>query len=1033
MVIAIFILMIVITLGGVAVFLVKTNNTVREWVGLKALDPDEKAREATRKKVEELNRRSDQQRLGYRFADDNPFLFIHGSGVWTGVIMPTYNDDFTSASQQEAGFDGRSQVYRNLLDFVEAQKGGKQSVVCHEIMRYQPVDASGWESEYLQNAWSPSSLFRELVHDHVRPQLEHTSPEARRFLLIRLGDFKGRTNVDPLTMVLESADHVTEEHFRRSNLDAFRRQAAELHDHLGIEPASRADLSWIIRKVLAGHFDPNMERDVVATRPWRAGYFDQIVDFSGKNLSHFVEIDNPDMSEDNDEQSYVATLIVADSDPVLPFRYDGAWGKAIRTLDYPVGISWRYTLMTGEKWAKECNRKIGSILDEAEDRAKAGKDNDELFNVTLAEAAEIKRQNEVNPDPAMVGQLRFTVAAASPRELETAVTQLRSTIKDMTLTQPRRIQHALLREQLPGDPEATHVGRINMATSTSLGIDVGTRWNNLDALAVPRLESVPNVGDSVEYTRGGTTLGWRGHLIGYSRVTGAAVHFDPHVQIDRHNGAGVGIIGFSGGGKSSLALTLFFWMSESGTQCVAIDPKNDFQAFCYYIAFGPQVLDPGFEEEQQKGVLGTAESAFEPINREFWDETDIIDLLRGPRGMLGAWEITDSYEEGEALAWAQLELLLPNERDRNTLIDGMYDMRGRYEEALAKKESYTPSLSELRLYLRGELEEYGEAGDKEKNSDVASRIQAREKLTSLRALEQRLANAETAAYARLLFSDPGASADNGFKSVRKRRTILTLFGFTPPDPTKTPDRWSTSERDAAAAIFTALHSINEFFINTTEALNPTTGRRERLKRALFIDEGYIITAIEAGRDLVVKALRQGRSLRFAVIFISQQAADVQMIEKQSSEEGEADQNQFGTVFVFQQRGMAEARAALALLREHEKDDSARNVIARRLLPESNDGHLSRGVCVMRDVDNRVAVMHVDPMFEELYAAEQTESRQRAIQQLQQLPSRGRDWSRDTSVRDAVRRASESGAGALDNEYNADGFEFDGYDFIGASS
>src|SRR5699024_7056850 len=142
------------------------------------------------------------------------------------------------------------------------------------------------------------------------------------------------------------------------------------------------------------------------------------------------------------------------------------------------------------------------------------------------------------------------------------------------------------------------------------GIDLGTRWNDLNGLAIPGLESSPNVGDGVQIGRGGTVLGWQGHLIGYSAENGAAVHFDPHVQVDRHNGAGVGIIGASGGGKSSLALSLFFWMSEAGTQCVASDPKNDFEAMCYYLAFGPQVLEDGFNRDADQGILGTAKSRF---------------------------------------------------------------------------------------------------------------------------------------------------------------------------------------------------------------------------------------------------------------------------------------------------------------------------------------------------------------------------------------------------------------------------------------
>ncbi|GAA3142153.1 hypothetical protein GCM10020255_022180 [Rhodococcus baikonurensis] len=51
------------------------------------------------------------------------------------------------------------------------------------------------------------------------------------------------------------------------------------------------------------------------------------------------------------------------------------------------------------------------------------------------------------------------------------------------------------------------------------------------------------------------------------------------------------------------------------------------------------------------------------------------------------------------------------------------------------------------------------------------------------------------------------------------------------------------------------------------------------------------------------------------MFISQQAKDIQMIEKAMTDAAETDQNQFSTVFVFMQKGTAEAKQALSLLRE----------------------------------------------------------------------------------------------------------------------
>lgn len=982
----------------------------------------------TGKKRQE-KKKADERRLGYRYAEDLPFFFIKDGGVWTGVVLESTTDEFDTLEEQERTVDRMLNMQATVLAHFQAVEGEECQVRCHELVRYQPVNVHEWREDYNANCWNPSALFNSLVDDHIVPHIAESTPERRRMLLIRLGDFAGAVDVDPASYLLNRTDHVVEEHFSSADLDHFREQAHNLQSMLfrrGAQPMRRSDLAWLIRKPLSGHFHPDTERDYDRTRPWRNGHFDQIADFHGRNLADAVEIQEADPVTGEPRTSYTTTLIIADSPPEVPFRYSQAWGKVLRTLPRPVEVSWRYTLLSEKLWHEMITKKIGLIRDEAEDRAAAGGVDDPAFNARHARAVALREELADNPRPAMIGQLRLSISAPSLSDLNAAVQDVKAIIGDVKLDRKRRIQYSLLEEQLPGDVDPIHIGKWNISRDTG-GLNIGTRWTDLEALSIARLDSSPTVGDSTE-TLGRNTLGWRGHVIGYAQENGALVHFDPHVQVARNKGAGIAIVGASGGGKSSLALMLFFWVSESGTQTVAADPKNDIERFCYYLSFGSQVLDPDFRKEADAGILGTPKSKFTVINQDFWDETEIVDLFRGKRGALDAWQLTRTYAEGESLARSQMELLIPDKDERSVLDPAFRSMRNSYHQAMEAGEDYTPALSKLEALLGVELEFFKDIEDGE---DQQARIRAHEKIATLEAVRDRLNRAAEKPYARLLFGTGEVNAGGGsLTEVTKRRTVITLFGFKPPASTNTAD-WGEADRDAAAAMFTALYRINEFFRTVEESVSPNTHRRGTKPRALFVDEGYMITRIEAGRELMSVATRQGRSLYFIIIFITQQASDIAELEAKHTADGEADTNQFGTIFVFRQNTLKEALSALSVLRNTASDELAdREALATKLLEEQDGGNLSTGVCVMRDVDNRVGTIRIDPMFAELFAASQTNASIRADEQNVELSAWGADWHLDPAVRDMTRTAVLSNY--VEEARKRARFEYSDYDeFIAA--
>src|SRR5262249_26581450 len=125
--------------------------------------------------------------------------------------------------------------------------------------------------------------------------------------------------------------------------------------------------------------------------------------------------------------------------------------------------------------------------------------------------------------------------------------------------------------------------------------------------------------------------------------------------------------------------------SESGVRCLVIDPKTDFAQLCYYLAFGAQVNDPAFAGDAESGVLGTPQSRFQPVNPEFWAETEVVDLLKGQAGVLDPWVIARHVPAGRLLAESMLRGFLGDEdyqRVRLPVIEGMATVIGRYNSAI---------------------------------------------------------------------------------------------------------------------------------------------------------------------------------------------------------------------------------------------------------------------------------------------------------------------------------------------------------------
>jgi hypothetical protein len=127
------------------------------------------------------------------------------------------------------------------------------------------------------------------------------------------------------------------------------------------------------------------------------------------------------------------------------------------------------------------------------------------------------------------------------------------------------------------------------------------------------------------------------------------------------------------------------------------------------------------------------------------------------------------------------------------------------------------------------------------------------------------------------------------------------------------------------------------------AMRLVSGDRSIHKVVLF-DEAWFLLASRDGRRLIDRLNRLGRAENATLILATQQLTDVGDIE-----------NLIGTRFIFGQETAAEARRALELLGLDPEDRAmVERVRAYR-----------RGRCLMRDIDDRVAELQIEPVYDHL--------------------------------------------------------------------
>ncbi|WP_020574973.1 ATP-binding protein [Actinopolymorpha alba] len=889
--------------------------------------------------------RAERERLPYRYGDD--IIFVWGRSVWTGFFITTTTDEHITSDDLVP----EALKLPNLLHQVAREFHRPQFQVM--LVPRRP-DLRGWTLDLLERAWKPTDNYRKLIRRESGRAITQDRLGAQYDVVFlmrigQLGDSRGGGSA-AVAAIADQATGVHDEYFDPAVIAEWHERADEVYavavdSGIGVQPMLRRDLVRIIRTCLFGHL-PIPDEQAIDRRPWGAHEFELAADFRAPNHKSRLEVNVIDDDTGEDQKTYLTTLVATGWPDAIRFAKSRAWGRILKRLDFPVVVSWRGILLPPEELRDRGKKIRDNLEDEARDMDRASARIDSLLVEQVERANHLVDEQDSRPFPGMESQLLLGLSAPTPEELENRrkrIERLFAKALDATILRPKRLQYRLLYNVLPGDGDKSPIGRIAPFR----------RLQELDQLGVALLTTATQVGDRAVVGRDGIAKGWQGILVGRTRDGHYPVHYSAHSAIARENGAGVVIVGASGGGKTTLALKMFHYESEAGVRCVFIDPKIDAARMAYYLAFGSQVLDSEFMRHAADGCLGEAGCPFQPINEAYWRDTEIIDPLRGRAGNLDPLLTSATVTEGRMHAQAMLEIFLGEvawSRISGYVVEAFSVMVNEYDREVAAFRSAHPEATREdvernvpRPTTWNVLQMVVDEFERVRDAGVAD-TEVRDLRFAAAVLEDLRKNP----YARVAFARESTVAvdDSG-----KRRTIITLRGLPRA-------HGNSSSANIARGIIYLVTRLGFQMLEETTERDTAKGWRPQM---LFVDEAYSVASTGEGRDLISFVLKQGRAFNIGVVLITQQAGDLARIESEDVDAKAAGTNQIHTVFAFRHHSDADTAQTLPLLNRLTDD---RPMI--ETLKSLRDGE-----CVMRDVDSELASVEVDRAFFEFAAAIQS--------------------------------------------------------------
>ena len=928
----------------------------------------------------------DSRRLPYRF--DHGSVFVWGEDVWCGFKLAGVNTNFLTQER----IDGLANAATQALGSLSVDQ---KSVEVQLRCTHQPTDIAGWRQQLLAHAWNPSAWYRGWV-DMASRYLEWAKmPTPTTYLFVKIDQIDTSALAGFAARVQAALMGDSDDVVMPDEVAKWHAQAEQVHRKLsgmGAVPCTRHDRMWVIRKTLSGHFTPTMD-DFPQTKVWGPGQFQMWIEFRADNTARdriVIDVAPAQVSEadrrfgDTQMKSHTAFLTVAD----WPAEWSTGWGSWLSRITSAVEIpevTVRMTVTPPREFTSTLVKADQNITSEYDDMRKAGGD-DSMIEEDRILAAQAAHQQRSGAVPGIRYQIIIQLSADSEAALDAEIDQFSQHVSSMfndqvKLVRPRRWQYRLLQLTLPGG-QTDNIGHgivpapyLRIADTAMFGA------------ALP--QGGTSIGDMVDTAPDGSRTGWLGNYLG--SVGYQPVFYGAHVGPSRNRGGGVLIVGASGSGKSNLAMLMFLLESESGVECVALDPKDDFAQAIYYLAFGNQVNDPDFTREAERNLLGTPGSKFTPINPEFWADTLIVNVAKAQPGVMDPWQVEPDPSAAHALALAMFEMFLDEKQwdAYRDIIQSQLDLvvEEHQQRIQATAEQYArehPGESPSRIHARAirdttpptmwnvlqRVEEYAAVGVGRTEEDQTwQSMEAGTRFTTLAATVKGLRQLP---FANLVFAENPQSGTSLWDRHR-RRTIFTLRGMDVPAKGAAP---STPSQRMSSALMYAITRINSQRMTSERAQKP--GHPDVIAvppKLLVVDEANMVVGLPSGKQMLKENFGKGRSYNMVTMLLDQQVGRLADIEDDGNDQ--ASGNQLHAVFAFAQASESEAKALLPVLRRNPDDP-----VWAKMMPVGTDSaaELTVGRCLFRDADSRLGVMGVDLLFEELFHAFDTNASRRGASQ-----------------------------------------------------
>ncbi len=190
-------------------------------------------------------------------------------------------------------------------------------------------------------------------------------------------------------------------------------------------------------------------------------------------------------------------------------------------------------------------------------------------------------------------------------------------------------------------------------------------------------------------------------------------------------------------------------------------------------------------------------------------------------------------------------------------------------------------------------------------------------------------------FAHLMFSD--GRTHNGV-SLDRQINIIQVADLMLPDKDKKFEEYTAMELLSVAVMI----AISTFCLDFIQSDRSTY-------KIVDLDEAWAFLNVAQGQALANKLIRAGRSMNSGVYFVTQSAFDVSK---------ETIKNNIGMKFAFRSTDIKEIKETLDFYGLDKEDEGNQKILRE----------LENGDCLFQDIYGHVGVIHIHPVFEELFRA-----------------------------------------------------------------